>query len=118
MSTITLYGTPLSGHVHRVALLLRTLALPYEWVEASADVRQSAAFRRLNPFGQIPVLQDGDLTLADSNAILVYLAKRYAPDSHYRRPPPETARPARGARCRRRFPKPPAKSATARRPAD
>ena len=73
MSTITLYGTPLSGHVHRVALLLRMLALPYEWVEASADVRQSAAFRRLNPFGQIPVLQDGDLTLADSNAILVYL---------------------------------------------
>jgi len=83
MSTITLYGTPLSGHVHRVALLLRMLALPYEWVEASADVRQSAAFRRLNPFGQIPVLQDGDLTLADSNAILVYLAKRYAPDSHW-----------------------------------
>lgn len=30
MSTITLYGTPLSGHVHRVALLLRMLALPYE----------------------------------------------------------------------------------------
>ncbi|MEB7894430.1 glutathione S-transferase [Serratia ureilytica] len=81
MSTITLYGTPLSGHVHRVALLLRMLALPYAWVEASADVRQSAAFRRLNPFGQIPVLQDGDLTLADSNAILVYLVKRYAPDS-------------------------------------
>lgn len=46
MSTITLYGTPLSGHVHRVALLLRMLALPYAWVEASADVRQSAAFRR------------------------------------------------------------------------
>ncbi|AIM22579.1 MULTISPECIES: glutathione S-transferase family protein [Serratia] len=83
MSTITLYGTPLSGHVHRVALLLRMLALPYAWVEASADVRQSAAFRRLNPFGQIPVLQDGDLTLADSNAILVYLVKRYAPGSHW-----------------------------------
>ncbi|MGP0903707.1 glutathione S-transferase family protein [Serratia sp. CY76391] len=83
MSTITLYGTPLSGHVHRVALLLRMLALPYAWVEASAEVRQSAAFRRLNPLGQIPVLQDGDLTLADSNAILVYLVKRYAPDSHW-----------------------------------
>lgn len=59
------------------------LALPYAWVEASTDVRQSAAFRRLNPLGQIPVLQDGDLTLADSNAILVYLVKRYAPDSHW-----------------------------------
>ena len=69
--------------------------------------------RRLNPFGQIPVLQDGDLTLADSNAILVYLAKRYAPDSHWL---PE--QPAAAARVQARFPKPPAKSATARRPAD
>jgi glutathione S-transferase len=41
----------------------------------------SPAFLALNPLGQIPVLQDGDLTLADSNAILVYLARRYAPDS-------------------------------------
>ncbi|CAI0738451.1 glutathione S-transferase [Serratia ficaria] len=83
MSTIKLYGTPLSGHAHRVALLLRMLDLPYEWVEAAAAMRQSAAFRRLNPFGQIPVLQDGELTLADSNAILVYLVKRYAPGSHW-----------------------------------
>ena len=39
------------------------------------------AFRKLNPLGQIPVLQDGDLTFADSNAIMVYLVRRYAPDS-------------------------------------
>lgn len=83
MSTITLYGIPLSGHVHRVALLLRMLKLPYEWIETSAEMGRSEAFLRLNPFGQIPVLQDGDLTLADSNAILVYLVKRYAPDSHW-----------------------------------
>jgi glutathione S-transferase len=41
-------------------------------------VRRAPAFRELNPLGQIPVLQDGDVVLADSNAILVYLAKRYA----------------------------------------
>ncbi|MBN8940187.1 MAG: glutathione S-transferase [Rhizobiales bacterium] len=79
--TITLYGTPLSGHAHRVELLLLTLGLPYHYVAASAAVRGSAEFRALNPLGQIPVLQDGDLTLADSNAIMVYLAGRYAPDS-------------------------------------
>ncbi len=33
----------------------------------------------MNAFGQVPVMQDGDVTLADSNAILVYLKARYAP---------------------------------------
>jgi glutathione S-transferase len=79
--TITLHGTHLSGHVHRVELLLSMLNLPYQFVEAGADVRASAAFRQLNALGQIPVLQDGDLILCDSNAILVYLCKRYAPGS-------------------------------------
>lgn len=83
MQKLKLYGTPLSGHVHRVALLLRMLDLPYEFIEAGAEVRQSEQFRRLNPFGQIPVLVDGAQVLADSNAILVYLVKCYAPDSHW-----------------------------------
>lgn len=81
---ITLHGTALSGHTHRVELLLRALGLAFDFVPAPADIRRSEAFQtNLNPLGQIPVLQDGDLTLADSNAILVYLAKRYAPDSDW-----------------------------------
>lgn len=81
---ITLHGTALSGHTHRVELLLRALGLDFAFVPAPADVRRSEAFRaNLNPLGQIPVLQDGDLILPDSNAILVYLAKRYAPDSDW-----------------------------------
>jgi len=79
--SITLYGTALSGHTHRVALFLRLLQLPYRRIEAAAAVRQSADFLQLNPLGQIPVLQDGELVLADSNAILVYLARRYAAGS-------------------------------------
>lgn len=75
--TIVLHSTPLSGHGHRVELLLAMLNLDYRKEAASADVRASAAFRRLNPYGQIPVLEDGDTVLSDSNAILVYLAKRY-----------------------------------------
>ena len=78
---IVLHGTRLSGHVHRVALLLQMLEIPYRFVEAPADVRRSPEFKRLNPLGQIPVLEDGPIVLADSNAILVYLAKRYAPGS-------------------------------------
>lgn len=80
-SSLTLYGMALSGHSHRVELFLRLLELPYRFVDAPAPVRESAEFRRMNPLGQIPVLQDGELVLADSNAILVYLAKRYAPGS-------------------------------------
>ncbi|MCC2956594.1 glutathione S-transferase N-terminal domain-containing protein [Massilia sp. IC2-477] len=80
-TAITLHGTALSGHTHRVQLLLHMLQLPYRFIDAPASVRQSEAFRGINPLGQIPVLQDGELVLADSNAILVYLAKRYAPGS-------------------------------------
>lgn len=81
--TITLHGTELSGHTHRVELLLRMLDLPYRFVLAPAAVRGTPEFHKLNPLRQIPVLQDGELTLADSNAILVYLAKRYAQGSQW-----------------------------------
>lgn len=75
---ITLHGTFTSGHTHRVELLLRALDLPYRFEQAPAAVRATPEFRRrLNPLGQVPVLQDGPLILADSNAILVYLARRY-----------------------------------------
>lgn len=79
--SIKLHRMALSGHCHRVELLLSLLGLPHALVDV--DMRQgehkTPAFLALNPFGQVPVLQDGDLTLADSNAILVYLAQRYAP---------------------------------------
>ena len=76
-----LHGTRLSGHTHRVMLFLHLLGLPYEFADSPAAVRGAPAFRRLNPLGQIPVLEDDGLALADSNAILVYLAKRYAAGS-------------------------------------
>jgi glutathione S-transferase len=79
---IKLYGTPISGHVHRVRLFLSMLEVPFEFVEL--DLRKKATrtpeFLARNPFGQVPVIEDGELTLADSNAILVYLNERYAAD--------------------------------------
>src|SRR5687768_11295868 len=81
MSTqIRLHGLPLSGHVHKVELFLRLLGLPFDYVEAPRDVWSTEAFARLNPLRQIPVLEDGDVVLPDSNAILVYLALKYDPD--------------------------------------
>ncbi|WP_310539143.1 glutathione S-transferase [Phenylobacterium sp.] len=93
MPALTLYGIPLSGHSHRVELFLHLLRLDYEYIEAQKDFRDSPAYRALNPLGQIPVLKDGDLVLADSNAILVYLAKRYdAGDSWLPQDPVAAAR--------------------------
>jgi glutathione S-transferase len=76
-----LYGTPNSGHTHRVECLLQLLGLDYQFSAAPADRRRSPEFLALNPLGQIPVLDDGGVVLADSGAILVYLARRYAPGS-------------------------------------
>jgi glutathione S-transferase len=80
-TTIRLYRHPISGHCHRVELMLSLLGLPFEAIEVdllSAE-NKAAPFLAMNPLGQVPVLCDGELTLADSNAILVYLVSRYAP---------------------------------------
>jgi glutathione S-transferase len=76
---IKLYRVLLSGHSHRVALFLSFLGLPYTPVDVdfAGGEHKRLPYLRLNRFGQVPVIQDGDLTLADSNAILVYLASRY-----------------------------------------
>lgn len=77
---IRLYRYMLSGHCHRVELFLSLLGLPMEAVEVDlgAGAHKTPAFLAMNAFGQVPVIQDGDCTLADANAILVYLAGRYA----------------------------------------
>ncbi len=77
--SLTLHRFPLSGHAHRAELLLSLLNLPATLVDV--DLRQGAhkqpAFLAINPFGQVPVLQDSDAVIADSNAILVYLARKH-----------------------------------------
>jgi glutathione S-transferase len=79
---IKLYSSSFSGHAHRVRLFLSILGLPFEAIEVDlrARAQRSPEFLRRNAFGQVPVIEDGDVTLADSNAILVYLNERYAPD--------------------------------------
>lgn len=78
---IRLHDFLLSGHAHRVRLMLSLLGLPHEIipVDLAAGEHKGPAFLARNPFGQVPVIEDGDVTLADSNAILVYLAGRYGP---------------------------------------
>jgi len=74
-----LYYHPLSGHSHRARLFLSLLGIEHQLIEVdlAATAHKSPEFLKLNRFGQVPVLVDGDITIADSNAILVYLARKF-----------------------------------------
>jgi glutathione S-transferase len=76
---LTLYTFPLSGHAHRVELFLSLLGLQAKLVhvELRKGEQRLPDFLRLNLLGQVPVLVDGEQVVADSNAILVYLAVKY-----------------------------------------
>ncbi|AVO62136.1 glutathione S-transferase [Pseudomonas chlororaphis] len=79
MHAIKLYNFPRSGHAHRVELMLSLLGLPFElvFVDLAKGEHKQADFLALNSFGQVPVIDDQGVVLADSNAILVYLAQKY-----------------------------------------
>ncbi|AZE52152.1 Glutathione S-transferase [Pseudomonas chlororaphis] len=79
MHAIKLYNFPRSGHAHRVELMLSLLGLPFElvFVDLAKGEHKQAEFLALNAFGQVPVIDDQGVVLADSNAILVYLAQKY-----------------------------------------
>jgi len=72
-----LYYHHLSGHSHRARLFLSLLGVDYEpaFVDLAKGEHKSETFLKINRFGQVPVLVDGDTVIADSNAIMVYLAK-------------------------------------------
>ncbi|MDZ4149647.1 glutathione S-transferase [Methylicorpusculum sp.] len=76
---MSLYEFALSGNCHKVRLMLSLLGLDYRSIAVNGGQRQhkSPAFIAMNPFGQVPVLTDGTVTIRDSQAILVYLAKHY-----------------------------------------
>lgn len=78
---IRLHRFLLSGHAHRAELFLSLLGLPYEIVEVNLAQRaqKQPGFLALNPFGKVPVIEDDGAVIADSHAILVYLALRYDP---------------------------------------
>lgn len=80
-----LHGLPLSGHTHRVRLFLSLLGLPstFAAVDLAGGAHRTPAFLAMSPFGEVPVLEDGDVVLADSTAILVYLALKYDTDGRW-----------------------------------
>ncbi len=80
-SRIRIHSFPLSGHAHRVLLFASLASIPHEVVpvDLATGAHKQPDFLALNPAGQVPVVEDGESVITDSNAILVYLARKYAP---------------------------------------
>jgi len=79
MNAIKLYHFPLSGHSHRAQLMLSLLGIDpqIEFVDLAKGAQNTPEYRAINVFGQVPVIDDNGTIVADSTAILVYLAKKY-----------------------------------------
>ncbi|MCA0367379.1 MAG: glutathione S-transferase [Proteobacteria bacterium] len=81
----------------RVLWLLEELSLPYEVVRYERDARTRLApeaLRAIHPLGKSPVIQDGDVTVAETGAIVDYLLDVYGEGR---------LRPAAGTEDARRF---------------
>lgn len=78
-SKVKLYRHPLSGHSHRAELLLSLIGVDTTLIDVDLmkGAHKQPEFLKLNSFGQVPVLEDGNNVIADSNAILVYIAKKF-----------------------------------------
>jgi glutathione S-transferase len=76
---VSLYYGSGSPYAWRVWLALEHKAIPYEFKLLSFDAgdTEKPEFRKLNPRGKVPVLSDGDFALAESSAILEYIAERW-----------------------------------------
>src|SRR5918994_4095672 len=83
-----LYNVAYSGNSYKVRLLLAHLGLPCEIIEVDILKGESRTpeFLRLNPNGRAPLLDDDGFILAESNAILAYLARgtRFLPNDRQR----------------------------------
>ncbi len=81
-NAIRIHRHALSGHSHRVELFAALAGIAHELIDVDllAGEHKKAPFLGLNSSGKVPVIEDGETVVSDSNAILVYLARRYAPD--------------------------------------
>ena len=80
---LKLHDLSLSGNCYKVRLFLALIEVEYELiaVDFMAGQHKTPEYLAMNPLGQIPILQDEDLILRDSQAILVYLASQYGSEA-------------------------------------
>lgn len=78
-----LYDLELSGNCYKVRLLAALLGVPLDIVPVDflGGAHKKPPLLELNRFGELPVFEDGDLALRDSQAILVYMARKWGGES-------------------------------------
>jgi glutathione S-transferase len=92
MHPIVLHDHPLSSNAQKIRLMLELTAQPYELREVPFELPRADWHLAVNPSGGIPAIVDGDVRLAESNAILRYLADRAGRDDLLPRDPADRAR--------------------------
>ncbi|HEY0296394.1 MAG TPA: glutathione S-transferase family protein [Bordetella sp.] len=77
---LTLFDHPRSGNCYKVRLFCSLAGIAYRsvFIDVLGRKNRSAEFQAISPFCQVPAVRDGDDVVWDSQAILVYLAQRYA----------------------------------------
>ncbi|XP_050363371.1 glutathione S-transferase-like [Argentina anserina] len=80
MAGIKVHGTPFSTAAARVLVALYEKEVEFEFVliDMRAGEHKKESFLALNPFGQVPAFEDGDLQLFESRAITQYISHEYA----------------------------------------
>lgn len=80
---LRVHSTMPSINGYKVRILLSMLDVPYELVDIDmyGGEHKREPFLSLNRFGQMPAMEDGDYTIADSHACLVYLARKHDPSN-------------------------------------
>ncbi len=86
-----LYGAPVSPFVRKVMVALAEKGIAHE-LEPVNPFAAGPEYRKISPLGRIPAYQDGDLTIADSSVILLYLEKAYPTPSLLPSDAPDYAR--------------------------
>ena len=78
-----LYDLELSGNCYKVRLLAALLDAPLDIVPVDflGGAHKKPPLVDLNTFGEIPIFEDGELVLRDSQAILVYMARKWGGES-------------------------------------
>ena len=78
-----LYDLELSGNCYKVRLFAALAKIPLELVPVDfmGGEHKRPPLTNLNPWGELPILEDGKVILRDSQAILVYLAAQYGDEN-------------------------------------
>ena len=93
-SNLKLYDLEPSGNCYKVRLLCALAGIPIELyaTDFMAGEHKSPKFLAMNPLGEVPILDDDGYILRDSQAILVYIASKYASEAWLPKDPAHAAK--------------------------